>query len=153
MISQQVMDIVYGTKWDEDIQQDFFLFLLENDIELTGTDREVRKQVNKYMANRMHNGNWVEDNRARLVDANKERIRSIYAQNAQYAEDPADILEQEENVKDMLAGLSDTNKRTLKKLYLDGLSPDELADEEGAARNAIDQRVHNIKKQILGETQ
>lgn len=155
-ITQELMDAVESTAFSEDQKQDFYVWVLEQDegtLDLTQTPGRLKATVNKYMWNRAQNQKWVDDNRKRLIEDNEQLIRDIYCQHEEYAEDPSYIMEAEEELEGFLYGLSDTNRRTFERLYLDGLTPQELADEEGVDRNTINQRVHNIKQQLIGETQ
>lgn len=152
MISEQVIAAVDKTKWDEDEKQDFYVFLLEQGIELEGTTTEILKQINKYMAFRKRNANFKESNRRRIHSENIDLLRDLYTEGLhQMAEDPAYRLEFGDNAAEILDNMSELNRRTLRALFLDGLTPEELAAEEGVERNAIDQRVHNIKRQFKGE--
>jgi DNA-directed RNA polymerase specialized sigma24 family protein len=151
MITEQVITIVEDSKWPEDEKQDFYVYILENKLKLEGTDREVRRQVNRYMAFRKQNQNWTENNRKRLLEENEQLVRDIYTNYDDYADGPDKVIEAEEVLDEFMNNLSDVNRHTFQRIFLDGLMPEELAEEEGVARNAIDQRVHNIKKQIQGE--
>lgn len=152
MISDEVIKAVDKTKWDEDEKQDFYVFLLEQGIELEGTTTDILKQVNKYMAFRKRNANFKELNRRRIHSDNIDLLRDLYTEGLrQMSEDPAYRLEFNDNAGTILDNMSDLNRRTLERLFLDGLTPEELAAEEGVDRNAIDQRVHNIKRQFKGE--
>lgn len=145
MISQQVIDAVEETSYTEDQKQAFYLYLLENDVELSEKNN-VKKLVSTWMWNRAKNERWIENNRERLRRENEDAIRDTFHQNEKYAADPAELYESEEYGVVVIDQLSDVQRNTFQKIFLDGYTPDELAAEEGVARNAIDQRVHTIKK-------
>jgi RNA polymerase sigma factor (sigma-70 family) len=145
-ITQEIMDVVESFELNEDAKQDAYVKLLESEEkEFTSTthrDNYIRQLVFWTRSNEAAK----EKNRARLLEDNQDLIRALYnSGNDEYAEDPVDIVEAEERMDAFLEILSDTYRRTFTRLYLDGLTPQEVADEEGVARNAIDQRVHNIK--------
>lgn len=154
LITREITDAVEATSFSEDQKQEFYVWLLEQDEELIDPDQSrssLRRTINQYMWNRAQNERWVENNRKRLLAEKEDEIRDMLTQRQKYAEDPMLLRINEEGVEEFLLNLSDTNRRTFDRLYLDGLTPEELASEEGVDRNAIDQRVHNIKKQLLGE--
>lgn len=147
-LTKEIIDFVqrqvkYG--WDEDIAQDLYIEIMEHPDESIGTGWVYQKYQ------------WMWRDRARKEKRRLEILDEIGEQAAnmrgpdEYADDPMDLLEFEEEVRDRLRGMSDTLLRTAEYIYLEGLTPDEAAAKEGIARNAIDQRVHNIKKQLRGE--
>lgn len=140
--------IIMETNFSEDEKQDFLLQCVEEGLDFEGTPREIRRQVNTRMWNLARNQRWIDNNRERLLRENEQEIRDLYTQHEEYAEDPCELYEHEQQVEEFLASLSDTNRRTFEKLYLEGYTPEDLAFEEGCARNAVDQRVHNIKKLV-----
>lgn len=146
-ITQEVMDVIEGFELDEDAKQDAYIKILEADdfpdfTSKTHRDNYIRQLVFWTRKNEYNK----EANRRRIIDENEREIRDLYAQYEEFAEDPSNILQHEQELNTFLEDLSDTHRRTFERLYLDGLTPAELAAEEGVARNAIDQRVHNIKK-------
>lgn len=147
-MKETTVQIVMDTNFTEDEKQDFLLHCIEENLDFEGTPSEVRKQINTRMWNIARNERWKDDNRERLTRENEQEIRDIYSQHEEYSEDPSNLIEHEQELEGFLNSMSDMNRRTFERLYLDGLSPAELADEEGVERNAIDQRVHNIKKLV-----
>ena len=150
-ITQELMDAVDKSAFSEDLKQDFYVWVLEAEdgsIDLDQKPGRLRATVNRYIWHMASNEKWKEENRLRLLQENEQTVRDLYTQNDEYAEDPADIVGLDQSMKEFLGTLSDTYRRTFEKLYLEGYTPEDLAFEEGVARNAIDQRVHNIKQLV-----
>ena len=152
-LTQEIIDIAESRKWDEDIRQEVYLVLLESEDLVPPKDKDHLKNfLNKVYHLVLKNMKFKNDNRARLLIENEDTIRAnLHREIDGFAADPCDIHAAVEGMQGRLEDLSYLNRQTLQRLYLDGLTPDELAAEEGVERNAIDQRVHNIKKILKGE--
>jgi DNA-directed RNA polymerase specialized sigma24 family protein len=145
-ITQEIMDVVESFELNEDAKQDAYVKLLESDQREFANNAHRDNYIRQLVFWTRNNESAKEDNRARLLEENQDLIRDLYNSGTdEFAEDPAAVIEAEERMDNFLEILSDTYRRTFTRLYLDGLTPQDLADEEGVARNAIDQRVHNIK--------
>jgi RNA polymerase sigma factor (sigma-70 family) len=147
-LTQDIIDVVEKFELNEDAKQDAYVKLLESEL----PDFETKTHRDNYIKQLVF---WTRKNeesklanRQRLIEENEREIRDIYSQHEKYAESPDNLIQHAQALDEFLEDMSDTNRRTFERLYLDGLTPDELADEEGVARNAIDQRVHNIKKLV-----
>jgi len=59
-----------------------------------------------------------------------------------------DEVEDEDELAQWFAELSDGERRVCELRYLRGLEPDEIADELGMTRNAVDQRLFHARKRL-----
>ncbi len=59
-----------------------------------------------------------------------------------------DEVEDEDELAQWFAELSDGERRVCELRYLRGLEPDEIADELGMTRNAVDQRLFQARKRL-----
>ena len=147
-LTKEIIEVVESFELDEDAKQDAYVKLLESELPEFTTDAHRDNYIRQLVFWTRKNEQAKQSNRQRILEENEETIRDIYCQNAEYDDDPADLVELEQELEEFLDTLSDTHRRTFEKLYLEGYTPEDLAFEEGVARNAIDQRVHNIKKLV-----
>lgn len=148
-LTQDIIEVVEKATPDEDIRQDFYAqWLSLEDTPDMNDKNHLHNYIRQTLWWRRQNQINTEQNHARLIAENEQTIRDLYTDNTEYADDPSDLIEHEQQVQQFVDELSDTNRRTFTSLNLDGLTPEEHAEEEGVARNAIDQRVHNIKKLV-----
>lgn len=148
-LTKEIIEVVEKFELDEDAKQDAYVKLLEAD-ELPEFSSKAHHDnyIRQLVFWTKKNEESKHQNRARIVEENADEIRDLFCQNEEYAEDPSVLLEYEQTIEEFLSSLSDTNRRTFEKLYLEGYTPEDLAIEEEVDRNAIDQRVHNIKKLV-----
>jgi len=146
-ITREIMDVVEGFELDEDAKQDAYVKLLESAVDFKFSDTAHRDNyIRQLVYWTRTNSSSKENNRKRIEEENAGALRDTYnSDKDEFSADPAEVIAAAERMDGFLEMLSDTHRRTFEKLYLDGLTPQEVADEEGVARNAIDQRVHNIK--------
>lgn len=141
---------------DGDFKQDAEDIVSDSLIEILGADTRLQPETATTYVFGVIRNNCLDHmktiKRQKEIEAENsdEIIAALYGPD-DAAADPMEILMAEEEFADRIEGLSDTLKRVLQRIYLDGLTPEELAEEEGVARNAIDQRVHNLKKALKGE--
>jgi DNA-directed RNA polymerase specialized sigma24 family protein len=139
-------NMVRRRRWDEDYLQDLYVEILERKEPVTLAWFIMRYPLLVLDSKRK------EFNRQEILKEMTDKAAGMLGDD-EYYEDPADLLEHEQEVFNKLRDMTTTQLRTLGYLYLDGLTPEETAAKEGVERNAIDQRVHNIKRQLKGETQ
>jgi RNA polymerase sigma-70 factor (ECF subfamily) len=65
------------------------------------------------------------------------------------APDAYEELEQELDLERLLAELPPRQREVAQLSYLEGLSPDQVAERLGLKRNAVDQAAHNARKKLL----
>ena len=131
---------------DEDWRQDIYLKLLEMP---EPTEAPSHGQLTIMYRNLLIDSDRVRRRREEILEENNSDVACALGFGTQ-ADDPAEVLQLKEKIVERLLSLSELQKRTLERLFLDGLTPEELAAEEGVERNAIDQRVHTIKTQLRG---
>lgn len=132
---------------DDDLRQDLYVKLLEMDEPDEWDDNWLTRMYTNLRIDQRRK----EMRRREILTEFRDLVASSTTGHTGVAPDPADVLEHEEEMNQRLEELSDMQLNTLNELYFEGLTPEELAEKEGVARNAIDQRVHNIKKALKGE--
>jgi len=144
-ITREMISFIEKQSWEEDLKQTVYLKILE----------ATPVPVHHGWIVSLYRNAWLDDMRksTRQKEILEENVGAV-AENLGMRDttsDPYDVLEAAEELHSRAESLSPLYAYTMVRLFFDGLTPEELAAEEGVDRNAIDQRVHNIKKALKGE--
>jgi len=131
--------------WDSDLRQDLYIKLMEMDEKTISTDYLSRAYTNM-KTDKMR----VDGRRREIEDESVEYIVQALGLNDVTA-DPMDQLMAEEAIAIRLKELSPLLRATLERVVIDGVTPEDMAVEEGTSVNVIYQRVHQAKAILRGE--
>jgi DNA-directed RNA polymerase specialized sigma24 family protein len=140
-----MMDYCEKQPWDDDLRQDLYVKLLGMEDKVIDTN-----YLSRMYTNLRNNDKRNEERRAELISEHAEDIMLAFSLD-EPAMDPLDIMIQEEEVENKLKELSPLLRATLERVVVDGVSPEDLAEEEGTSANVIYQRVHEAKRRLTDE--
>ena len=149
-ISSEVTSVVEKTSYSDDEKQDFYVTWLEMP-EPHLRAEQMPHYIKATMANMARNKHWINRNRKRLLDANKDKVRRELGLEGT-SDNPQDIAMSDEGAEEKLKLLTDLQLGTLMKVCVIGMTYAELAEWEGTTENVIYQRIHQAKKLLQGDT-
>jgi len=150
-LTQQIMDVVDSTKWPDDMKQDFYVRWLENEEGPTFENvYQIKSYCNQYLHNLKRNDNRLTRNRVRLELENHEQIVRNLALD-DHPDDPAEIVEAEEQILINLLSLSAVLKDTLIQYYIEGCTPEEIAKTNGENVEAVRKRITRARNLLKGQ--
>jgi RNA polymerase sigma factor (sigma-70 family) len=128
----------------EDIVADTYMYLKDKNVELIEDTAStfVIGAIKDRCANLMRDA-------GRRAEAVHKLAESL--DEPESAADPMDILMAEEEVQGRIERLSAIERETLQKHYVEGMSRQELADEEGCTLAVIDMRLMRGRNKLKGE--
>lgn len=142
-ITQEMIEFAEGQKWDDDVRQDVYVILLEK------ADGYMKKASVPQLMTSIYNllvlnGFRQDTRRKELVRENIQAIEMFHG-----TDDVCNPLEylDAEALFDRVRTLSPLLKKTFYG-YLDGVTPDQMAEHEKVDVNTIYQRIHAIKQEL-----
>jgi DNA-directed RNA polymerase specialized sigma24 family protein len=144
----QYISMIEALPLDQDMRQDLYVSLLELD-ELPAFENDNRAQA-YFVISARHiraNNTWKLTNRKRLEGRAADIMEGWVGNDNN---DPFDYLTAEDMVR-RVGGLSDILYNTVYYIYIDGLTPDEVAEANGENVDAVYKRIERAKKFIQGE--
>lgn len=131
----------------EDIIQDTVVELLEEGKVPTNPDR-VKEYVFSALKNNARDYMKKEDRRAELLRDNREAVLMGFPQ--EQGDSPEAVVEAEESLEKKLKELSPLLRATLERTAIDGVTPEELAEEEGSDVKAVYERIRVARNILRG---
>ena len=134
----------------EDIVQDTYEEVLSSGVELL--EPTAKTYIFGMIQDNCYDYNDKSVNRDRLFADNVLEVRkNLGNQEDAVGHDPLDALIASEDMTGRLGALSPLNRDTLERIYIEGVDPATLAEEEGVTVDAIWKRVERLKKILKGD--
>lgn len=145
-LTTDLLDYCEGSlKWDEDLRQEVYVKILE------APDGTV---INKGWLVRVYENlrtdkHRQDNNQLRLREENYDAIVQNLALTSP-GDDPVDILTASEEIQERLDGLSPLLKTTLEAVVIEGMTPEDVAEEMDTTPNVIYKRIHDARHTLKG---
>jgi len=144
-LKQAMITYCEAQPWDEDIRQDVYAKILET-AETPITEAWLSTVYHNLKKNNLRD----ERRRAEIRTDNHDAIVNTLGLNDEEA-DPLDSLMQDEDIQRKLKLLTPLLLQTLIRVFVEGMSPEELAKWESTTANTIYQRIHQTRKLLEGD--
>ena len=144
-LQQWMIDYAEAQPWDNDLRQDLYVKLLEMDDKEINTDYLSRAYTN------MNTDKMRVESRRREIEDESIHYICLSLGWSDLVADPMDQMIAHEEISMKLKELSPLLRATLERVVIDGVTPEEMAEEEGTSANVIYQRVHQAKAILRGE--
>jgi DNA-directed RNA polymerase specialized sigma24 family protein len=151
-LTQEVIDVVEAANWPEDVRQDFYVKWLENEEEPTFTSvNQIKAYCGSFLNYMKSNADRVDRNRARLLQENAVHLEADLHVRQDVGADPMDLMIAEESIGIKLDSLSAVLKDTLTKHYVEGRSPEDIAEANDENVEAVRKRITRARNILKGE--
>ena len=144
-LQQWMIDYAEAQPWDNDLRQDLYVKLLEMDDKEINTDYLSRAYTN------MNTDKMRVESRRREIEDESVHYICLALGWSDLVADPMDQMIAHEEISMKLKELSPLLRATLERVMINGLTPEELAAEEGSKANAIYWRVNRAKQILRGD--
>jgi DNA-directed RNA polymerase specialized sigma24 family protein len=150
-LTDTIIEYIEG-RLAEEFKQDIYIKILEMEGELPEFESptDMGKWMTRLVQNHYGNVKFMEDNRARLMEENDDLIRSLYGYNEENC-DPLDELLALEEMEERINSLSPLLRDTFEAYYVEGRTPEEIAELTGDGIEAVRKRITRARDKVKGD--
>jgi len=144
-----IIEVVEKSRFPEDMKQDFYVAWLESEEELTFENKaHTASYIRGFINNLTNNNKKVEKNRVRLIMENADQIAADLHVRQDFGIDPAEVVEFEQEILIKIDSLSAALRNSFIQYYVEGRSPEEIAETNNENVEAVRKRITRARNQL-----